>query len=94
MKMKIKLNILLCEIVLILNLTHGKYQIEKEKRGKFYIINLIYTKTFPNANFPHIYVFNCNDKLGGLLLLTRCTNTQNNKLLIRNFKILNSIFPS
>lgn len=34
-KMKIKLNFILCELVLILNLTHGKYQIEKEKRGKF-----------------------------------------------------------
>lgn len=90
--MKIKLNILLCELVLILNLTHGKYQIEKEKRGKFYIINLIYTKTFLMQIFSiYVCVFNCNDKLGGLLLLTRCTTTQNNKLLIRNFKILNSI---
>lgn len=37
--MKIKLNVLLCELVLILNLTHGKYQIEKEKRGKFIYIS-------------------------------------------------------
>lgn len=88
--MKIKLNVLLCELVLILNLTHGKYQIEKEKRGKFiYRINLIY-KTFLYAN---IYIFcvctTCNDKLFGLLLLTRCTYKITNNL--RNFKILNLI---